>query len=60
MDEFMTLTEAAEILNIDRSAFYRWNKTGKITLYKKGTRTLVKTDDVYRLKLESEEIKPLK
>ncbi len=59
MDEFITLNEAAELIGIDRSAFYRWSKAGKIKLYKKGSQTLVKRSDIEKIKAERETIRPI-
>jgi len=59
LDEFITLNEAAELIGIDRSAFYRWSKTDKIKLYKKGAQTLVKRSDIEKIKAERETIRPI-
>jgi excisionase family DNA binding protein len=58
LTEIWQLDEAAEIIGVDRSAFYRWNKAGKIGLYKKGSRTVVKRTDVDQIKKENETVKP--
>ena len=58
MDEYITLDEAAKICNVTRAAIYRWQKNGRITLYKKGSRTVVKSIDIEKIKKENEEIKP--
>lgn len=59
-EEYISLKEAAQIIGIDRSAFYRWNKSGKINIYKKGSHTVVKLADVKRIKAENETITPIK
>jgi len=59
LDDLISLNEAAKIVGVDRSAFYRWNKSGRITLYKKGSRTVIKRSDAERIKAENEDVKPL-
>ncbi|NLW48802.1 MAG: helix-turn-helix domain-containing protein [Firmicutes bacterium] len=58
MDEYITLDEAAKICNVTRAAIYRWQKNGRITLYKKGSRTVVKRSDIEEIKRKTEEIRP--
>jgi excisionase family DNA binding protein len=59
LSEYLFLEEATKILNIDRTTLYRWHKNGRVTLYKKGRRTVIKTSDVERLKTENEDLRPL-
>jgi len=58
LDEYITLDEAAKICNVTRAAIYRWQKNGRITLYKKGSRTVVKRSDIEEIKRKTEEIRP--
>ncbi len=59
MEEYLNLEEATKILNVQRTTLYRWHKIGKVTLYKKGNRTVIKAADVERLKAENEIVRPL-
>lgn len=59
LDDLISLNEAAKIVGVDRSAFYRWNKSGRIILYKKGNRTVIKRSDAERIKAENEEVRLL-
>jgi excisionase family DNA binding protein len=58
LDEFISLDEAAKICNVTRAAIYRWHKTGRVTLYKKGSRTVIKRSDIEQIKKENETVKP--
>ena len=59
-DEYMSIKEATEFLNVNPSTIYRWAKNGRLTLYKKGLRTtLIKRSDAKRIKAENEQIRPL-
>jgi excisionase family DNA binding protein len=58
-DEFISLDEASKICNVTRPALYKWAKAGKITIYKKGRHSLVKKEEIHRIKKENEEIRPL-
>ena len=56
MDEWLSLTDAAERLGIHRTTIYRWAKAGKITIYKKMGQSIVKKADIEKI---LNEIKPL-
>lgn len=58
LDEYITLDEAAKICNVTRAAIYRWQKNGRINLFKKGARTVVKRTDIEKIRKENEEIRP--
>jgi excisionase family DNA binding protein len=60
LEEYISLEEAAQICNVTRAAIYRWQKNGRIILYKKGSRTVVKRSDIEKIKKENEEIRPFK
>jgi excisionase family DNA binding protein len=57
--EYISLKKAVELVGVDRSTLYRWGKSGRITLYKKGRNTLVDKDELERVKAENEVIRPL-
>jgi len=44
--EWLTVQEAQERLNVSRSTLYRWAKRGVLPIYKLGFRTVVKAEDV--------------
>lgn len=56
LDEWLSLNDAAEMLNVHRTTIYRWAKAGKITIYKKMGQSIVKKTDVEKI---LREIKPL-
>ena len=58
-DEYITLNEAAEILEVKKPNLYRLAKSGKVPIYKKGSHSFAKREEVLRYKKENEEIKPL-
>ena len=59
-NEYMSIKEASEFLNVNPSTIYRWAKNGRLSLYKKGLRTtLIKRSDIERMKAENEQIRPL-
>lgn len=47
--EWLTIQEAQERLNVSRSTLYRWAKRGVLPIYKLGFRTVVKAEDVERM-----------
>jgi excisionase family DNA binding protein len=47
--EWLTVQEAQERLNVSRSTLYRWAKRGVLPIYKLGFRTVVKAEDVERM-----------
>jgi excisionase family DNA binding protein len=59
LDEYITIDQAAKECGVTRAAVYRWHKIGRITLYKKGLRTVVTRSDIDKIKAESESIRPL-
>ncbi len=59
-NEYMSIKEASELLNVNPSTIYRWAKSGRLSLYKKGLRTtIIKRSDIERIKAENEQIRPL-
>ena len=48
------------ICNVTRAAIYCWQKSGRITLYNKRSRTVVKRSDIKEIKKKNEEIRPFK
>jgi excisionase family DNA binding protein len=58
-DVYITLDKAAELCQVTRAAIYKWAKTGRLNIYKKGSRSLVKIEDIERVKVENEKIRPL-
>lgn len=58
-EEYISVNDALELLNITRMTLYRWAKIGKLPIYKQGRKSLVKRSDAERVKKENEEIKPL-
>ena len=56
MEEWLTVTEAAKRLGLARATLYRWAKVGILPIYKVGTLSRVKAEDVQRL---TEKAKPL-
>lgn len=57
MEEWMTIQEAMEKLQISRATIYRWSESGKLPIYKKLGKSRIKSQDVYLLL--NEEYKPL-
>lgn len=57
MDDWMTINEAIETLEISRATLYRWSKAGKLVIYKKLGKSKVKRQDVENL--INEEATPL-
>jgi len=47
--EWLTVQEAQERLNVSRSTLYRWAQRGVLPIYKLGFRTVVKAEDVERM-----------
>jgi excisionase family DNA binding protein len=58
-DEYISMNEAAEFLNVTRLTLYRWAKSGKLKIYKKGRNSIIKKTDAERVKREMEQIRPL-
>jgi len=48
--EFITVTDAAKILNVTRGAVYEANKRGSIPFYKAGCINIVKKKDILKYK----------
>ena len=47
-DEYMTRERVAQILHVDKSTLWRWDKEGKLVTHKVGDRrVLYKTEEVY-------------
>lgn len=46
MEEFLTIKEAMELLGVDRSTLYRWSKAGKLLIYKKTGKSVLKREEV--------------
>jgi excisionase family DNA binding protein len=49
-DNYFTLSEAANELNVTRQTVFRWIKSGKITAEKVGRETLIEKTEVFRYK----------
>jgi excisionase family DNA binding protein len=47
--EWLTIQEAQERLNVARSTLYRWAQRGVLAIYKLGSRTVIKAEDVERM-----------
>jgi len=47
--EWLTIQEAQDRLNVARSTLYRWAQRGVLPIYKLGFRTVVKAEDVERM-----------
>jgi excisionase family DNA binding protein len=58
-DEYITLAQAAEFCQVTRAAIYKWAKAGRLNIYKKGSRSIVKKEDIKRVKAENEVIRSL-
>ena len=46
---WLTIQEAQDRLNVARSTLYRWAQRGVLPIYKLGSRTVIKAEDVERL-----------
>ena len=44
--EWLTIQEAQDRLNVARSTLYRWAQRGVLPIYKLGSRTVIKAEDV--------------
>lgn len=58
-DEYISVNDTLKLLNITRATLYRWAKSGKLPIYKRGRQSLIKKADAERVKKENEEIRPL-
>ena len=47
--EWLTIQEAQDRLNVARSTLYRWAQRGVLPIYKLGSRTVIKAEDVERM-----------
>ena len=47
--EWLTVQETQDRLNVARSTLYRWAKRGVLPIYKLGSRTVIRTEDVERM-----------
>ena len=46
---WLTIQEAQDRLNVARSTLYRWAQRGVLPIYKLGSRTVIKAEDVERM-----------
>ena len=46
---WVSVREAARLLRVTRQCIYNWAREGRLTLYKAGTRTLLRRDEVLSL-----------
>ena len=46
---WLTIQEAQDRLNVARSTLYRWAQRGVLAIYKLGSRTVIKAEDVERM-----------
>ncbi len=49
MEEWLTINEAIEMLEISRATIYRWSKSGILPIYTKLGKSRVKKEDVQKL-----------
>lgn len=58
MEEWLTVTQAAEKLGVARQTLYRWARDGTLPIYKVGTLSRVRASDVERLWAEAKPLYP--
>ena len=46
---WLTIQEAQDRLHVARSTLYRWAQRGVLPIYKLGSRTVIRTEDVERM-----------
>ena len=56
MEEYLTIKETIELLKVDRSTLYRWSKAGKLSIYKKAGKSVLKKEEIENF---LNELKPL-
>lgn len=53
--EWLTIQEAQDRLNVARSTLYRWARRGVLAIYKLGSRTVLRAEDVERMERRASE-----
>ncbi len=56
MEEWVKINDAAKILGISRSTVYRYSESGKLPIYKRVGKSMIKREDIEKLLAD---IKPL-